>query len=79
MTRYEAWIAGNDHEIFDTLEEAREFMERRGYTEYAGSYSCDHPTEEMEYYVREGEDADDVYADGYCPCITPMEDDDDEW
>ena len=79
MTVYEAWIAANNNEIFATLEEARAFLARRGYTEYAGSYSCDHPTEEREYYVRPGEDADEDYAEGYCPCITPLEDDDEEW
>lgn len=78
-TRYEAWIAGNIHEEFDSLEEAREYMASWGYTEYAGSYSCEHPYKEREYYVREGEDADEDYADGYCPCITPLfEDDEDE-
>lgn len=80
MTRYEVWIAGDDITMFDTRKEAVAYIKRRGYTEYAGSYSCEHPTEERDYYVREGEDADEDYADGYCPCITPIEDSDGpEW
>lgn len=75
---YEVWIAGNDVTVFDSLDEAREYMRDRGYTQYEGSYPCDHPSEEREYYVREGEDIDEDYADGYAPCITPEGEDDDD-
>ena len=71
MTRYEAWFTDCDKRMFDTLEEAEAYMQARGY-EYYDSMACEHPTEERDYYVRDGETPDD-YPDGYCPCITPIE------
>ena len=47
MTRYEAYngIGGRERPIFDSLQEAEEYMASEG-LEYIDSAACDHPTEE---------------------------------
>lgn len=81
MTRYETYIDGK-RENFGSLADAEEAMLAAG-MEYADSRACDHPSEERRYYLPTGTleqypnaDAafDDLYGDGYEPCITPIED-----
>ena len=71
MTRYEAFPGSGEGRMFDSHEEAEEWMARMGLTEYVTSAPSGHPDgEEIDYYVQEGEDIDD-YVEGYEPCIIP--------
>lgn len=85
MTHYETWLDGR-RERFATLAEAERYMESEG-LEYIDSCSCDHPTEERDYYLPVGEIEkyphanaafQDLYGDGYEPSITPVEEEDDD-